>query len=302
MAVEVSREGAVAVVTVNRPEALNALNSETNEALLATVRELSPDDAVRAVVLTGGGDKAFVAGADIAEMSGLSAEQARRFGALGQAVMSGIEAAPQPWIAAVNGFALGGGCELALACDIRLASDKAKFGQPEINLGITPGFGGTQRLPRNVGEGWAKYLVLSGRIIRADEALRIGLVQAVFPKDELDDPGDEAGRGARRQEPAGDALLQGGRQRRRRHRPRDGTGDRARPVRAGVRDARTRPRAWPRSSRSGRRSSAAAEPAAGRPGPAPGTGPVRERRPPCRGATALRGRPAWRAPARRPPP
>jgi enoyl-CoA hydratase len=185
MAVEVSREGAVAVVTVNRPEALNALNTETNEVLLATLRELSPDDAVRAVVLTGGGDKAFVAGADIAEMSGLSAEQARRFGALGQAVMSGIEAAPQPWIAAVNGFALGGGCELALACDIRLASDKAKFGQPEINLGITPGFGGTQRLSRNVGEGWAKYLVLSGRIIRADEALRIGLVQAVFPKDEL---------------------------------------------------------------------------------------------------------------------
>ena len=139
MAVEVSREGAVAVVTVNRPEALNALNTETNEALLAAVRELSPDDAVRAVVLTGGGDKSFVAGADIAEMSGLTAEQARRFGALGQAVMSGIEAAPQPWIAAVNGFALGGGCELALACDIRLASDKAKFGQPEINLGITPG-------------------------------------------------------------------------------------------------------------------------------------------------------------------
>jgi enoyl-CoA hydratase len=99
--------------------------------------------------------------------------------------MSAIEAAPQPWVAAVNGFALGGGCELALACDIRLAAENAKFGQPEINLGITPGFGGTQRLSRNVGEGWAKYLVLSGRIIRADEALRIGLVQAVFPKDEL---------------------------------------------------------------------------------------------------------------------
>jgi enoyl-CoA hydratase len=185
MAVEVTREGAVAVVAVNRPDALNALDYETNEGLLAAVRELSADGAVRAVVLTGGGDKAFVAGADIAQMSTMTAEQARQFGALGQSVMSGIEAAPQPWVAAVNGFALGGGCELALACDIRLASENAKFGQPEINLGITPGFGGTQRLPRNVGEGWAKYLVLSGRIIRADEALRIGLVQAVFPREEL---------------------------------------------------------------------------------------------------------------------
>jgi enoyl-CoA hydratase len=185
MAVKVTREGAVAVVTVARPEALNALNGATNQLLLAAVGELSADDSVRAVVLTGGGDKSFVAGADIAEMQGFTADEARRFSALGQAVMSGIEAAPQPWIAAVNGFALGGGCELALACDIRLAGEKAKFGQPEISLGITPGFGGTQRLTRNVGVGWAKYLVLSGRHIRADEALRIGLVQAVFPRDEL---------------------------------------------------------------------------------------------------------------------
>jgi enoyl-CoA hydratase len=185
MAVEVTRQGAVAVVTVDRPEALNALDSATNRLLLAAVTELSADDSVRAVVVTGAGDKAFVAGADIAEMQGLTAEEARRFGALGQAVMSGIEAAPQPWIAAVNGFALGGGCELLLACDIRLASERAKFGQPEIDFGITPGFGGTQRLPRTVGAGWARYLVLTGRHIRADEALRIGLVQAVFPKDEL---------------------------------------------------------------------------------------------------------------------
>jgi enoyl-CoA hydratase len=185
MAVEVTREGAVAVVTVSRPEAMNALNTQTNEELLAVVRQLSSDGSVRAVVLTGAGQKSFVAGADIAEMKDFSAEEARGFGALGQAVMSGIEAAPQPWIAAVNGFALGGGCELALACDIRIATENAKFGQPEINLGITPGFGGTQRLPRAVGDGWAKYLVLSGRHVRADEALRIGLVQMVVTRGEL---------------------------------------------------------------------------------------------------------------------
>ena len=187
MAVEVTREGAVAVVTVDRPEALNALSSATNEELLAAVRELSADDRVRAVVLTGGGDKAFVAGADIAEMRDMTAEEARRSSALGHSVMSAIEAAPQPWIAAVNGYALGGGCELALACDLRIAAEHAKFGQPEIGLGITPGFGGTQRLTRMVGMGWAKYLVLTGRHLRADEALRIGLVQAVVPREELAD-------------------------------------------------------------------------------------------------------------------
>ena len=185
MAVHVSRDDAVAVVTVDRPEALNALNSETIGLLRAAAEELSADATVRAVVLTGGGESSFVAGADIVEMSALTAEEARRFSAGGQALMDAIEAAPQPWVAAVNGYALGGGCELALACDVRLAAENAKFGQPEIGLAITPGFGGTQRLSRNVGAGWAKYLVLSGRIIRADEALRIGLVQAVFPADQL---------------------------------------------------------------------------------------------------------------------
>jgi enoyl-CoA hydratase len=184
MAVQVTRDDAVAVVTVDRPEALNALDSETIRLLRAAADELSADEGVRAVLLTGAG-KSFVAGADIAEMSRLTAEEARRFSARGQALMSAIETAPQPWVAAVNGYALGGGCELALACDIRLAAENARFGQPEIGLGITPGFGGTQRLTRNVGAGWAKYLVLSGRHLRADEALAIGLVQAVYPKDEL---------------------------------------------------------------------------------------------------------------------
>jgi len=187
MAVEVAREGSVAVVTVSRPAALNALNAQTVEELSVVVQDLASDAAIGAVMLTGAGDKAFVAGADIAEMQSFNAEQARAFSARGQALMDAIEAAPQPWIAAVNGFALGGGCELALACDIRLACESASFAQPEIDLGVTPGFGGTQRLPRHVGQGWAKYLVLSGRRIGAAEALRIGLVQAVVPDGTLFD-------------------------------------------------------------------------------------------------------------------
>lgn len=185
MAVEVRKEERVAVVTVSRPEALNALNTETNGELLRVATELSEDAGVHVVVLTGAGDKAFVAGADIAEMQAMTSEEARRFSMLGGRVCATIERAPQPWVAAVNGFALGGGCELALACDIRFAAETAKFGQPEIGLGITPGFGGTQRLSRSIGLGWAKYLCLSGRPIRAEEALRVGLVQAVFPKAEL---------------------------------------------------------------------------------------------------------------------
>ena len=185
MAVEVKRDGAVAVVTVARPEVRNALNQATNEELLRVARELAGDTAVRAVVLTGAGEKAFVAGADIAEFRGLTPEQARQSSWLGRKVIEAIEGSPQPWIAAVNGFALGGGCELALGCDIRFAADNARFGQPEVGLGITPGWGGTQRLPREVGNGWASYLCLSGRLIDAEEARRIGLVQAVFPAAEL---------------------------------------------------------------------------------------------------------------------
>ena len=185
MAVEVKRDGAVAVVTVARPEVRNALNQATNEELLRVARELAGDTTVRAVVLTGAGEKAFVAGADIAEFRGLTPEQARQSSWLGRKVIEAIEGSPQPWIAAVNGFALGGGCELALGCDIRFAADNARFGQPEVGLGITPGWGGTQRLPREVGNGWASYLCLSGRLIDAEEARRIGLVQAVFPAAEL---------------------------------------------------------------------------------------------------------------------
>jgi enoyl-CoA hydratase len=185
MAVEVTRDGAVAVVTINRPAVLNALNKATNEELLGVAHELSRDDAVRAVVLTGAGDKAFVAGADIAEFRNMTPEEARQQSWLGRRVIAAIEGAPQPWIAAINGFALGGGCELALGCDVRFAADTARFGQPEVNLGITPGFGGTQRLPREVGNGWASYLCLSGRMIDASQAAVIGLVQAVFPADQL---------------------------------------------------------------------------------------------------------------------
>ena len=185
MAVLVKRDGAVAVVTVARPEVRNALNRATNEELLRVARELAHDAVVRAVVLTGAGEKAFVAGADIAEFRGLTPEQARQSSWLGRKVIAAIEGSPQPWIAAVNGFALGGGCELALGCDIRFAADNARFGQPEVGLGITPGWGGTQRLPREVGNGWASYLCLSGRLIDAAEALRIGLVQGVFPAAEL---------------------------------------------------------------------------------------------------------------------
>ena len=181
----VAREGAVAIATINRPKARNALNSKTITELLEMSTELEMDPGVRAVILTGAGDKAFVAGADIAEMSEMRPREARHFAELGGALMSAIESSDKPWIAAVNGFALGGGCELALACDFIYAARGAKLGQPEVTLGIIPGFGGTQRLMRRVGIAKAKELIFTGDMVDAEEALRIGLADAVMELAEL---------------------------------------------------------------------------------------------------------------------
>ena len=179
MSVDVARDGAVAVVTIDRPDALNALNVETLTELRDRLLELAADEDARVVVLTGAGEKAFVAGADIKYMSELDPDQAKGWGALGHETGRLLETMPKPTIAAVNGFALGGGCELALACDIRYASSRAKLGQPEINLGIVPGWGGTQRLAHVCGIGVAKELIYTGRTVGAEEALRIGLVNAI---------------------------------------------------------------------------------------------------------------------------
>jgi enoyl-CoA hydratase len=175
----------VAVVTLNRPDKLNALNAELLEALEATFRMLQGNEDVRAVVITGSGPKAFAAGADISELSSQNAHSGKIFAERGQRVFSLIERLGIPVIAAVNGFALGGGCELAMACHIRFASDNARFGQPEINLGIIPGYGGTQRLPRLVGMAKATELILSGEMIDAQEAHRLGLVNRIYPHAEL---------------------------------------------------------------------------------------------------------------------
>ncbi|MFR5265610.1 short-chain-enoyl-CoA hydratase [Clostridium sp.] len=181
----VEKDGHVAIVTLNRPKALNALNSETLEDLNKALDYLKEEKDIYSIILTGAGGKAFVAGADISEMKELNEEQGKEFGILGNKVFRKLENLNKPVIAAIPGFALGGGCELAMACDIRIASEKAKFGQPETGLGITPGFGGTQRLPRLVGEGKAKELIYTGAIIKADEALRIGLVNKVVEHDAL---------------------------------------------------------------------------------------------------------------------
>ncbi len=181
----IEREGPLVVLTLNRPDKLNALNLELITELEAAVTTLANDASIGCAILTGAGEKAFAAGADIAEMLDLTPEQARSFSALGHAAGAKMERSPFPYIGAVNGFTFGGGCELALACDFLYASDKAKLGQPEVNLGIIPGFGGTQRLARRVGIARARELCYTGDTIGADEALRIGLVNAVVPHAEL---------------------------------------------------------------------------------------------------------------------
>jgi enoyl-CoA hydratase len=179
------KKDAIAYVTVNRPKVLNALSQRTWEDLRKAFEDAGEDPGIRGVILTGAGDKAFIAGADIGELSHVTAVEAEKSSSYGQAVLDLIENLGKPVIAAVNGFALGGGCETAMACTIRLASEKAKFGQPEVALGIIPGGGGTQRLPRLVGKGRALQLILSGEMISAQEAYRIGLVNEVVPAAEL---------------------------------------------------------------------------------------------------------------------
>ncbi len=181
----VERDGAVAVVTINRPKVLNALNTQTVGEIERVMRDLQQDDAVRAIVLTGAGEKSFVAGADINELAVLSPAQGQQHGRRGQAVFDLIERLGKPVVAAINGFALGGGCELAMACTLRIAADSARFGQPEINLGIIPGYAGSQRLPRLVGKGRALEILLTGDMISAARAYEIGLVNRVVPAADL---------------------------------------------------------------------------------------------------------------------
>ncbi len=182
--VRLEQQGQIGVITIDRPEALNALNSQVLSELDEVLDQVEACEGIYAVILTGAG-RSFVAGADIAEMKGFTSSDGKRFGVHGGNVFLKLEHLSTPVIAAGNGFALGGGCELAMACDIRLASEKAKFGQPEVGLGITPGFGGTQRLPRIVGTSKAMELILTARVIGAAEAREIGLVSAVYPPEEL---------------------------------------------------------------------------------------------------------------------
>lgn len=177
--------GPVLTLTINRPKALNALNQQVLEELAQAVARAEQTQEIRAIILTGAGDRAFVAGADIAAMAGMDAGQALLFAQAGHAFCESLARLPQPVIAAVNGYALGGGTELALACDLIYASEKARFGQPEVAIGVMPGFGGTQRLPRRVGPGAAAEMIFTGEPIDAREALRLGLVNAVLPPEDL---------------------------------------------------------------------------------------------------------------------
>ncbi|MEN6463005.1 MAG: enoyl-CoA hydratase-related protein [Syntrophomonas sp.] len=179
------KEDYLAILYVNRPNVFNALNKDTLTEIRSAIQDVAEDQAIKVLVVTGAGDKAFVGGADIAYMQPLSATEAREFSDYGEKTMRMLEIMEKPVIAAVKGFALGGGCELAMACDIRLAADNALFAQPEVGLGVIPGFGGTQRLPRLIGEGRAKELTYTADTIKADEAYRIGLVNHVYPVDEL---------------------------------------------------------------------------------------------------------------------
>ena len=181
--IKIEHTQGITILKISAPKSLNALNSTILKELSDCVSHL--DAATRVLIITGDGEKSFVAGADISEMAHLNEAQGYEFGRLGAQVFRAIETLPIPVIAAVNGFALGGGCELAMACDIRIASSKAKFGQPEVGLGIIPGFSGTYRLPKIVGQGYAKEMIYTGKVIRADEALRIGLVNAVYEPEQL---------------------------------------------------------------------------------------------------------------------
>jgi enoyl-CoA hydratase len=182
--IKYEEEGQISIITINRPKALNALNSQVLDELN---RELDNIDTnkIRSLIITGEGEKSFVAGADISEMSTLTKEQGKSFSKKGNDIFRKIETFPIPVIAAINGYALGGGCEISMSCDIRICSENAIFGQPEVGLGITPGFGGTQRLARLVGMGMAKQMIFTAQNIKADEALRIGLVNAIYPQNEL---------------------------------------------------------------------------------------------------------------------
>ncbi|NQV42963.1 MAG: enoyl-CoA hydratase/isomerase family protein [Candidatus Marinimicrobia bacterium] len=183
--VQLEMKGGVAHITIDRQSKLNALNEVVLNELEQVFLDLKHNEEARVIVITGAGEKSFVAGADISQFPSMSPEEAHSFAKRGQAVFSIIESSSKPVIAAINGFALGGGCELALACHLRFASENAMFGQPEVKLGVIAGYGGTQRLPRLIGEGRALDLLLSGRMIKADEALQIGLINAVFPQVEL---------------------------------------------------------------------------------------------------------------------